>query len=245
MNRPNLIIVPVGCHIDKFIKLHKLQFDVKQHWRNVKNKRNYDIVAVRYSDFIPEEGTYDKLYEFKGMKWQIVLKLFKTFDFSIYRYIGVYDDDVVIDSTSINHSFEQAFHECIPAFQISLDNLSESAYACTRNVEGWYSAKTNFIEIMCPCFRYDMFIKIIKLISSYEIKHAWGIDLVFSDYLKTPLTVYHFCKIFHPSRLDEGSTYDQSEARNEMAYFINEIYSTINPDWIRRLEVVYSYILKN
>jgi len=245
MNRSNLIIVPVGCPVDKFIRLHGLHFDLSKHWRNTKNDRNYDIIAVKYSEFIPEEGTYDQLFEISGMKWQIVLKLIQFIDLSKYTYIGIYDDDVVTDFLSINHSFQKALNECIPAFQISLNSLSESAYICTRQVDGWYSAKTNFIEIMCPCFRYDMFVKIIKLISSYQIKHAWGIDLVFSDYLKTPLTVYHFCSIFHPSRPGEGSTYNKKEALIEMNYFIDQIYIEINPLWKRSNEITYSYILNN
>ena len=227
----NLIIVPVGSHVDKFTKLNNLDFDLKSHWRNRLNNRNYLILAVQYSDYIPENDTYDELVVMKGYKWEIIKKLSKIYDFSMYEYIGLYDDDVVIDYISINNTFIAAKNEQINAFQVSLAKGSESAWPCTRNVSNWYSATTNFIEIMCPVFNIKSLMKIINLLNLYEPKHGWGIDIILADYLGCELTVYHFCSMYHPSRPETGSTYSAMEARIEMQYLLSKIYSRINPNF--------------
>ena len=62
--KPNLVIVPVGSPIDKFIKQTNYPMDVKDHWRWVRPELNYNILVVKYSDeFEPEFGSYDELFE--------------------------------------------------------------------------------------------------------------------------------------------------------------------------------------
>ena len=71
----NLIIVPVGNPVDKFIKQINHPMSIENHWRWTNNDRNYKVIAVQYGDYVPEEGSYDELYKIKGFKWTIAKEL--------------------------------------------------------------------------------------------------------------------------------------------------------------------------
>jgi hypothetical protein len=222
--RKNLIIVPVGKPVDHFIKQTGYPVKVEDHWRMANNERNYDIMAVQYGDFVPEEGTYDDLCYQPGFKWTILKQLYKNIDMSQYEYIGLYDDDVILDYCSMNSSFELAKQKNFKAFQISLAAGSESSYPCTQNMPGVEYTDTNFIEVMCPVFRKDALNKVMELINKYDIYTGWGLDYVLSEWLDSYMNVIHDVKMLHPSRPDTGSGYDKSNAFREMGEFLNIVF---------------------
>lgn len=241
MKHRNVIVVPVGSPIDRFVKLHNLPFDIRQHWRQAANPRNYDIIAIQYGDFVPEPGTYDELVKRRGGKWELAKWIGNERNLSEYEYIGFYDDDVIVDTDTVVRSFDEAALEGVPAFQISLAPGSESAWPSTQQVQGWHSSKTNFIEIMCPVFKREYYEKFKSLINSYPVRHGWGIDIVLSDYFASPLTVYHFGSMYHPSRPQTGSSYGKNEAMEEMKMFFHEVYPRFNPLWQREPERIFGH----
>ncbi|CAB5221586.1 hypothetical protein UFOVP245_196 [uncultured Caudovirales phage] len=210
----NLIIVPVGAPIDKFIKMHNMDFDVNNHWRNTNNERNYDILAIQYGDFAPEDGTYDQLVKIKGSKWKL-LKQLPDIDFNQWSYIGFFDDDVVVHAADVCASFDFANSKSIGAFQMSVDSNSESSYPILRQNPDLIWSETNFIEIMCPCFTSKNFYKLLDFLSAYDVDWGWGLDYIFSDLFDCNLGVLHFISMFHPSRLDSGTNVNTSSAHVE------------------------------
>ena len=94
----NLIIVPVG------MPLNFNGIDPRSHYRYIHNNRNYDIIVIQYGDFVPESNTFDTIYKIIGNKFQILKKLYDIVDFAKYNYIGLYDDDIVVDFKTINES---------------------------------------------------------------------------------------------------------------------------------------------
>ena len=219
----NLIVVPVGVPIDTFCKDEKL----KTHWRRTENERNYQILAVQYGDFVPEEGTYDDLIVMKGFKWPIAKQLNEMFDFTEWDYVGFYDDDVVIEYQSINTSFDMARQNNFQVFQISLSEGSESNWKSTQNIKNAEFAYTNFIEIMCPVFSRTTLPKIMELINSYDIFCGWGLDYVLAEYLSVDPVVIHKVSMYHPPRPNTGSTYNKQKAFQEMNDFLNNTYPQV------------------
>jgi hypothetical protein len=222
--KENLIIVPVGNPIDKFVKQLNYPMDVKDHWRWVREERNYQVVAVQYSDFEPEEGTYDHLIKMKGFKWPIAKELSKQFDMTEWEYIGFYDDDVILDWKKMNRSFEIAKDKNFKAFQISLEKGSESQWPCTQQTEGISHSFTNFIEIMCPVFSRSVLPQFMKLANAYDVYTGWGLDYVLAEYLDIKPAVIHEVTMFHPPRPDTGSGYDKSKAFAEMDLLLNTVF---------------------
>ena len=229
--RKNLIIVPVGTTIEHFVKLHNINFDMNSHWRNFSNERNYDILAIQYGDFVPEENTYDNVVSSKGNKWKIVKQISKYIDFSQWEYIGVYDDDLITTTESVNYAFQFAKDHSIGAYQQALSVGSESNWVVTRQNTDWSWAETDFIEIMCPVFEKNNFTKLIELLNLYEVNHGWGLDFIFHDYFKCNLAIIHAAPVFHPSRPNTGSTYIVEEAFKEKDIFLNHVYKKINPNY--------------
>lgn len=216
LKKPNLIIVPVGSPVDKFVKQVGHNMPIEMHWRQTNNDRNYAILAVQYGDFEPEPGTYDALLKIKGFKWTIAKELQKHLDFTDWEYVGFYDDDVILDYIAMNRSFELATEKQFPAFQISLARGSESQYPCTRNNPSFKYTITNFIEIMCPVFHKSVINKFMKLVHSYNVYTGWGLDYVLAEYLDIKPAIIHEVTMLHPPRPDTGSGYDKSNAFQEM-----------------------------
>ena len=238
----NLIIVPVGLDIDHFVKLHELEFNMDDHWRNTANERNYDILAVQYGDYVPQEGTYDFLVKAKGNKWKIIKQLDKEIDFSQWDYIGAYDDDVLTTTDCVNAAFNYAKLNNVAAYQQALSPGSESNWPVTRQEEGWAVSFTNFMEIMCPVFRQDCFFMLMGLIDKYDVNHGWGLDFIFSDLFNSDIGIIHFAPMYHPSRPSTGSSYSKDEAFNEMNNLVNSLYPSIKKGWVAKGGEVKSFL---
>lgn len=242
--RPNLIIVPVGLTIDHFVKLHNIDFDMNDHWRNAANERNYDILAVQYGDFVPEEGTYDYTVKAKGNKWKIIKTIKSDIDFSQWEYIGAFDDDVVTSTEAVNMAFNYAKENKVGAFQMALAPGSESNWPVTQFNPQWKFSETNFMEIMCPCFTQENFQKLLSLLDKYNANHGWGLDFIFSDLFKCNIGIMHQCLMYHPSRPNTGSSYTKEEAFSEMDELLNRVYPTVNPNWVQQQGIVKSFVVR-
>jgi hypothetical protein len=245
--RPNLIIVPVGVSVDHFVKLHNhefVDFNINDHWRNASNERNYDILAVQYGNFVPEESTYDYLVKATGNKWKIIKTIKSDIDFTQWEYIGAFDDDVVTTTEAINGAFNYAKENNVGAFQLALSPGSESNWPVTRYNPNWSYSETNFMEIMCPCFTQANFQKLLPLLDKYNVNHGWGLDFIFSDYFGCNIGIMHQYLMYHPSRPNTGSTYTKQEAFQEMEELFTQIYPAINPNWKQEQGFVKSYVIR-
>lgn len=227
LEKPNLIIVPVGSPVDKFVKQVNHPMPIEMHWRQTKNDRNYAILAVQYGDFEPEPGTYDALLKIKGFKWTIAKELQLHLNFTDWEYVGFYDDDVILDYRAMNTSFDLAKEKEFKAFQISLAPGSESQYPCTRNNPTMKYTITNFIEIMCPVFHHSVINKFMRLAHSYDVFCGWGLDYVMAEYLDIEPAIIHKVMMLHPPRPDTGSGYDKTDAFREMYNLFDEVFPNL------------------
>ena len=99
----NLIICPVGNPLTFNDK-----FDKENHWRYTKENRLYETLVFQYSDFIPEENTYDMLIRKSGQKWFLIKEHLKNINYENYDYIGFLDDDLITDVDNLNTAIKIA-----------------------------------------------------------------------------------------------------------------------------------------
>lgn len=209
----NLIICPVGNPLT-----FDSRFDKENHWRYTKDHRLYETLVYQYSDFVPEDGTYDQLIKQKGFKWNLAKEWINNNDYSQYEYIGFMDDDLITDIDNINTSLSLAKDKNLKIFQMSLTDDSDVFYPILRNTEYISYTKTNFVEVMGPFIHTSLLPIIQKFWNMYGIFSGWGFDKVLCDITDTEAAVVHKAMMYHPKK---ESSYDKSKAFQEMHLVTN------------------------
>jgi hypothetical protein len=228
----SLVICPVGMPMP-----FDARYDSDNHWRYTnKLDREYDTLVVVYNDFEPEPNSYDFILRMKGHKWQIIQKVFETFDYSSYDYIGCVDDDLITDIQSFNKGIKLARMFNSSHWQLSMPHDSSLIYQPLFQDPSCDVSETNFIEMGSCFFRNDQFTKLLKFMKYADFKIGWGIDKVFCDVLESNANVIHVASIHQPFR---DSYYDKTDAMNEMNEFLFTKYPKImqehygrNPNWV-------------
>lgn len=205
---PNLILCPVGNPIT-----FDNRFDKENHWRYNKPDRLWETVVFQYSDFVPEENTYDKLIVKKGFKWTLTKEYLKTIDYTKYDYIGFMDDDLITDIGNLNRAISLATEKDLKLFQMSVTIDSDMFWPILINKPKVKYTKTNFIEIMGPFIHTSLIPVCQELWDAYDIYSGWGFDKVLCDLTKTDAAVIHCSQMYHPKKI---SSYDKSDAFAEM-----------------------------
>lgn len=195
-NKDTLIICPVKS---TDIKFHN-NYDKDNHWISSQNKF-YDLMALRYNDEDINESNFDFIIKSKGQKWIMVREAMKNFDFMKYKYIGIFDDDIITDIWNIEKALNIAKYYGLSAFQLSL--LPESTFDHIQTVQNknYDFTETSFIEIMMPFFRIDKFQKLLYFLKEYpELNLGYGIDFAFRDIIEGNTYVIHSATAYHPQR---------------------------------------------
>lgn len=211
----NLVICPVGNPL-----VFHSKFDPENHWRYTKENRKYETLVFQYSDFVPEENTYDNLIVQKGFKWSLSKEWLKNNDYSKYEYIAFLDDDLVTDIGNLNLAFEMAKQKDFKIFQLSVTQDSDEFFPILKNKSGTKYTKTNFVETMGMILHTSLIPIVQEFWNEYDIYCGWGFDKVVCDVTKTDAAVIHSCQMYHPLR---NSSYDKSAAFDEMHKVLYEI----------------------
>jgi hypothetical protein len=225
----NLIICPVGMKVPTDVG-----YNIEDHWRWTKNVRDYETLVVSYNDFIPEEGSYDKLIKMVGHKWQIMLKVSKELNLDNYDYIGCVDDDLITDYNSFNVGLRLAKEFDFKYWQLSMPEgscLHPTYHNCLQKDPTCTYSETTFIEMGSPFFRVDKFKFLMDFMAHWDFKVGLGIDRVFYDLFQCPANVVHCASIHQPFR---ESYYDPTEAQHEMYDFMFDKYPKILRDFYNR-----------
>jgi len=212
----SLIICPVGNPIT-----FDDRFEKNNHWRYCKDNSLYDIMVVQYGNFEPEKNTYNFLLKEKGQKWELMKKIVSAIEYENYEYIGFFDDDLIVDSFSIDESLKFAKEKDIKIFQLSMTKESDVFYPILRNDKDLKYAKTNFIEIMGPFIHKSLIPICLELWNKYDIVTGWGFDKILCDLTKTDAFVFHQYSMYHPKK---ESAYDKTKAFTEMDELLFNIF---------------------
>lgn len=225
--RKNLVIGVVG---DK--SLHK-------HWIDDEN-RNYDLMLIYYGK---EKEKYKEDCEYyienvSGTKWNIIydLKIQIKELFEKYDYFFFPDDDLIMNTSSINRFFEIASE-----YKLSL---------CQPGIVGYISVPftiprpltkirfTNWVEIMCPCFSSEA----LKLCwKTFNLnKSNWGIAFVWNLLLEKPkdkIAIIDEIAAIHTRAIGSGENYKNNLAQKEA---LEELSIIIKKYQINTEKIVYS-----
>ncbi len=189
----NLIIVAAGDE-----SLHRL-------W----GFGNFDIFIVYYGNETNRYRQSCKYYhQDKGTKFALVSKLVDNFKDLISEYDAIFipDDDLYITSSILNKFFE-LFH----SYKLELAQPSIIGWASiplTLHQPNTLLRYTNWVEIMCPCFSRNAFLKCISTFN--ETKSNWGIERLWNKNLNTPkdkIAIIDTTIVIHTRPCFFGDTY--------------------------------------
>jgi hypothetical protein len=170
----NLVIAPAG---DK--SLHK-------EW--LTGNPNFELVLLYYGDDMEVAKSYTKdtpyVYASKGFKWWLTKSFIEdNIEWvSQYEYIWFPDDDVRIDTESINNLFEIAKKYNLYICQPSL--LGYASHVITQPQRNSLLRYTNFVEVMAPMMSLET---VFKLKETFDSNYSsWGLDGIWSHVLGHP-----------------------------------------------------------
>lgn len=211
----NLIICPVGNPLT-----FDSRFNKDEHWRYTQSHRLYETLVFQYSDFVPEQGTYDRLEKKRGFKWNLSKDWLLANYYKDFEYIGFMDDDLITDIDNINRALTIAKQSDLKIFQMSVTQDSDEFFPILRHMMGMKYTTTNFVETM-GMFIHTSLIPVVKLFwNQYDIYTGWGFDKVLCDITRTDAAVIHSSQMYHPKK---ESSYDKGNAFREMDHVIRHV----------------------
>ena len=151
-------------------------------WYN--EDRNYDIKLVYYGrkqDVKNDINKYcDILENKKGSKYQNMVNFYDKFDMNNYEYIWLVDDDIDMDSKSINEMFDYVKNNNLDLAQPSMNPTGQNSYKININKENKKRDEiryTNFIEVGCPIINKEILYNTYKTLKELNnIVMAYGVD---------------------------------------------------------------------
>lgn len=167
--RENLVVVRAG---DK--SLHP-------QWL-ANGPRSWDLAVSYYGDY-PEryKDQYDLLHLYKGPKWEGIADFLNAHRELVqaYRYVWFPDDDLLTSAENIDRFFSICADADFTVAQPALTRYSYYTWPITRRQPDAIYRRTNFVEIMAPCFKVEtlpLFEPTFTLSSS-----CWGVEWLWWD----------------------------------------------------------------
>lgn len=141
------------------------------------DKRIFDVCVVNYSDIdnLHKAGA-DYYYQFKGGKFPNLQKIY--FDnrniLDQYDAVWVADDDIIIDTQSINELFVTLTEKSLTLLQPSFRATGKVSFPITRQRLLTSLRYTNFVEMTCPVFKTEFLKKFLEVFDPALV--GWGTD---------------------------------------------------------------------
>jgi hypothetical protein len=177
MNRKNLVVVRAGDN-----SLHP-------EWLKGEGERNWDIVVNYYGDDpvrYCEPGVVRM--DSKGPKWPALYELINENQqfLSDYANIWLPDDDLMTSKAEINQMFDMFEEYRLQVAQPALTWNSFFGHLTTLQNRMFKLRRTNYVEVMAPCFSAGVLRKVLPLFNSNL--SGWGLDFVWTKFVDQPET---------------------------------------------------------
>jgi hypothetical protein len=200
----NIVIAPCGNKSYLF----------SESWLKYKNEKDFDVCLMFYHDIIekPEKyGEVDYFFHLKGFKYHMLYQIFTTLHpewLDKYDYFYFLDDDIEIDTRSINRLFSLSR---LMKTEISCASLTQDSFCCWpifKQNNDCFCRFVGQIEVMSPLFSSHA----VKVCMETFIanKSSWGIDSVWSSllgYPKDKLIVFDDVTMRHTLPVGKGELY--------------------------------------
>lgn len=153
-----LIICPVGkrsCH---------------KTWMNEDLKADTVLICFEDDELYSDESKY--YFHMKGMKWNLIAYVVSEMKdiLGLYKYVWLPDDDIKIETAVLNRFFKLVEKYDFALSQPALTENSYCFYETLLEDKDCIYRTTNFIEIMIPFFRIDLF----NLVKGGFFRHPSG-----------------------------------------------------------------------
>lgn len=179
-----------------------------QTWISDPSKKDFDLTIYYFGEEESPVFDADLVVKRKGLKFDNFHHFLNHNDISQYESIWVVDDDIIMDTASINRMFQIFLEYKLRLAQPSFDNESHVPHAVTRNNPNCILRYTNFVENNVAIFSSDV-IPLLKN-SFKDAKTGFGVDFVWPAILNYPtneIAVIDEVSCCHPitdySSLDE------------------------------------------
>src|SRR5690554_183003 len=141
------------------------------------DKRIFDICVVNYSDIdnLHKAGA-DYYYQLKGGKFPNLQKIYldNRNILDPYDAVWVADDDIIIDTQSINELFITHTEKSLTLLQPSFRATGKVSFPITRQRLLTSLRYTNFVEMTCPVFNTNFLKKFLEVFDPALV--GWGTD---------------------------------------------------------------------
>jgi hypothetical protein len=216
--RKNIVVVACGVN-----SIHEHWIS---HWRE---EMSWDLLCVNYGN-----STHLGTITFKNLevskkftKTQLLNQLLDQELLSSYEYIWFPDDDIKMDTNTINNFFDSCKANEVFLAQPSLDASSYIAHPVTLNHSNFLYRRTNFIEVMLVCFSNAAWSALRKK-KRYISTTGFGMELFWTtnfNPINFKFIIFDSIKVTHtrPIGLSYHEWIDNSiNIQNEMESLISE-----------------------
>ena len=158
--------------------------DQSLHPNWVNEHSNFDVVLSYFGDNLKYDLSHIKhVHYFKGSKWEGLYDFFKNHKqmWESYDYIWLPDDDLDTSSSNLNNFFSLVNQYKFDLSQPALTKNSYYSFPFLLQVSNFTYRKTNYVEVMAPCFSQEAFQKCWGTFS--ENKSGWGMDVLWESLL--------------------------------------------------------------
>tara|TARA_B000000565_G_scaffold18466_2_gene13096 strand:+ start:12179 stop:12919 length:741 start_codon:yes stop_codon:yes gene_type:complete len=201
MKHGNLIFTSAGDNTEFY-----------NHWLKLKDMCLFDICIVYYGNSNKERFKEYSTYYFKkkGSKFQNFYYVYHNYQSIISKYdrFFIIDDDIIIDTRSINRLFEESKKLNVWLCQPSLLPEGKVDWSITKNNPSLKLQYTNFVEMNVPLFsKYALHI-FMKKYDPYIV--GWGTDLLYShlfsiqpDFSHNKICIIHSITCVNPLEINK------------------------------------------
>ena len=131
--------------------------NIEKFWNSRPQQKSFDILGVYYGDRVdPPVGkeTFSKMYKRKGGKFQNFCYFYNHYPdiFKKYKYVAIWDDDIIIDTIQINEMFRIMKEYGLTIGMPSFSEKGKISHWITKHKPGRLLTFTNFIEMNVPIF---------------------------------------------------------------------------------------------
>ena len=170
MQKKNLVVVRAG--------------NASLHPEWLIGERDFDLVVSYYGDDPHQYRTEGvPRHDQKGSKWQGLYTLLTSdaLDWRHYEYIWLPDDDLRTTAANLNGIFRVSLEQKVRLSQPASDWDSHISHLITAQHRGLLWRRTNFVEVMAPCFRRDFLEQVLPTFR--ENVSGWGLDFLWPHLL--------------------------------------------------------------
>lgn len=201
-------------------------------WISGTDKKNFDLVIYYFGDKIEPVFDADIIIKRKGLKFDNFHHFLNHNDISQYDAIWVVDDDIIMDTSSINTMFFLFTKYKLWLAQPSFSEESMTSWDITRCNPDYILRFTNFVENGVTVYSKKIIPQLDKTFK--DAKTGFGVDLIWPHLLSYPkdkIAIIDAVTCYHPkgNKSSLNEVVPRSQHLTQGAELLRD-YKLLSPD---------------